>query len=87
LEALFLRSQGASAGIIEQHLGTAVSFAHEQGARLLELRSATMLAQLWAEHGERQRACDLLTAVYASFTEGLNTDDLQQAAILLSQLD
>ena len=50
-----------------------------QQARLLELRSTMMLAQLWAERGERQKACDLLAPLYASFTEGFteNPDALE----------
>jgi predicted ATPase len=86
LEALFLQSEAKFIGIIEQTLAKAVSIAREQEARLLELRSATILAQLWAERGERQKACDLLAPLYASFTEGFNTEDLRRAAILCNQL-
>ena len=32
--------------------------------RLFELRAATSLARLWAEHGERHKAHDLLAPVY-----------------------
>jgi AAA ATPase-like protein len=86
LEGLLLQSEGAPAGIVEQHLAKAVRIAREQGARLFELRSATVLTRLWAEHGERQKGCDLLAPLYASFTEGFDARDLRQANALVNQL-
>jgi class 3 adenylate cyclase/adenylylsulfate kinase-like enzyme len=86
LEAMLSRSEGVSPEIVEQQVTKALGIAREQQARLLELRSTMMLAQLWAERGERQKACDLLAPLYASFTEGFNTEDLRRAAILCNQL-
>ncbi len=56
------------------------------GARLWELRAATILARLW--HGQRQRAeaRDLLGPIYGWFTEGFDTADLQEAKALLEEL-
>jgi predicted ATPase len=86
LEAMLSRSEGASPEIVEQQVTKALDIAREQQARLLQLRSTMMLAQLWAERGERQKACDLLAPLYASFTEGFHTEDLRRAAILCNQL-
>jgi predicted ATPase len=49
-----------------------------------ELRSATSLARLWAEQGERSRAQELLAPIYSRFTEGFNTPDLKEAQVLLA---
>jgi predicted ATPase len=44
------------------------------------------MTRLMAERGERQEARDRLTAIYADFTEGFGTPDLQDAKALLDQL-
>ena len=54
-----------------------------QGARSLELRSATSLARLLWDLSRRNQARDLLTQVYGSFTEGFEVADLQEARSLL----
>jgi predicted ATPase len=56
------------------------------GARSYELRAATSLARLWQEQGKRAAARDLLAPVYAWFTEGFDTRDLQEAKTLLARL-
>jgi predicted ATPase len=86
LEALLLQAEGATRETIEDRLDEALRIGHEQEARLFELRSATVLAQFWAEHGERRRGYDLLAPLYASFTEGFGTKDLRRANILLDEL-
>ena len=60
--------------------------AKDQDARLFELRSATMLAQLWADDGKRDKAAELLTPIYNWFTEGFQTATLKAARSLLAQL-
>ncbi len=64
----------------------ALSTAHEQGTRSLELRAATSLARLWRDQGKRAEARALLAPVYGWFTEGFDTRDLQDAKALLEEL-
>jgi class 3 adenylate cyclase/predicted ATPase len=64
----------------------ALAVARDQGARLWELRAATSLARLWRDQGKRQQAIDLLAPVYGWFTEGFDTQDLQDAKALLDEL-
>lgn len=61
----------------------AFAVSRTQGARALELRTATSLARLRQWQGRRQDALALLGPVHAWFTEGLDTPDLQDAAALL----
>jgi predicted ATPase len=60
--------------------------ARRQQARLSELRAAVALASLWRERGRRDDAYNLVSPLYAWFTEGLATPDLRAAASLLDQL-
>jgi predicted ATPase len=64
----------------------ALTITREQGARSLELRAATSLAHLWRDQGKRAEARDLLAPIYAWFTEGFDTRDLQDAKALLEEL-
>jgi class 3 adenylate cyclase/DNA polymerase III delta prime subunit len=73
----------AEAETCHQH---ALKVARDQGARLWELRAATSLARLWAHHGKRSRAHDLLAPIYGWFTEGFDTADLKDAKALLDEL-
>jgi predicted ATPase len=60
--------------------------ARRQSAKSLQLRAAASLARLWFDRGRRSAARDLLAPVYAWFTEGFDTPDLQQAKALLEAL-
>jgi predicted ATPase len=64
----------------------AIDIARQQQAKSWELRAAISLARLWQSQDKRQAAYDLLTPVYAWFTEGLDTADLQEAQALLEEL-
>ena len=64
----------------------ALEITQNQGARSLELRTATSLARLWRDQGRRTEAHDLLAPVYGWFTEGFDTKDLKEAKALLDDL-
>ena len=64
----------------------AMMIAQNQQAKAWELRAATSLARLWQHQGKRQQARDLLAPVYAWFTEGFDTPDVQEAKALLDAL-
>jgi len=44
------------------------------------------LARLWQHQGKRVEACELLAPIYAWFTEGFDTADLQEAKAPLDEL-
>jgi predicted ATPase len=50
------------------------------------LLPAIELARLWAAHGKRAEARDLLGPVHGWFTEGLETPVLREAKALLDEL-
>ncbi len=64
-------------------LAMALDLAHMQGAKSLELRAALSLARLARRHGGAEQAMTVLAGVYAGFSEGFDTADLQEAAVLL----
>jgi hypothetical protein len=82
----YLRKVGAPLAEVEKAYEASLSFAREQQGRSWELGSATSLAQLWAERGERERALSLLAPLLAAFTEGTGTPVVRQAAALLASL-
>jgi class 3 adenylate cyclase/predicted ATPase len=85
LRGMFHAARGES--IAAQHwLTQAIKLARRQVARSLELRAATCLAGLWRDQGRYDEARGLLAPVYAGFTEGFDTADLQEAKALLNEL-
>jgi class 3 adenylate cyclase/tetratricopeptide (TPR) repeat protein len=70
----------------ETQLRASLECARRQQAKSWELRSATTLAGLLAKNGRRDAARDLLSPIYASFTEGAGTKDLIEARELLEEL-
>jgi tetratricopeptide (TPR) repeat protein len=84
LRAELLRRGGADPTDVEAAGRRALEIARGQEARSLELRAACTLAGLWAEAGRTAEARDLLAPVYASFSEGFGTPDLEAARALLS---
>jgi tetratricopeptide (TPR) repeat protein len=70
----------------EECFHRALDIARAQEAKSIELRAATSLARLWQRQGKRDAARDLLAPVYAWFTEGFDTRDLQDAKALLEEL-
>ena len=65
----------------------AMDVARCQQAKALELRAAMSLARLWQQQGRQVEASALLAPLYAWFTEGFGTSDLQEATTLLAEID
>jgi predicted ATPase len=66
------------------HQAVAVARRHE--AKSLELRATMSLARLWQRHGRDHEARAALAAIYGTYTEGLTTPDLVDAAAQLNRL-
>jgi predicted ATPase/DNA-binding winged helix-turn-helix (wHTH) protein len=64
----------------------ALAVARQQSALAWELRSATALARLLSESGQRDQARDAIVSVYERFTEGFETADLRIARQLIRDL-
>ena len=60
--------------------------ARQEGALTWELRTAMTVARLRARQGRGQEGRDVLSSVYARFTEGFETHDLKAARQLLQAL-
>ena len=63
----------------------AVEIARQQEAKSLELRAGMSLSRMWAAHGKRTKARQLLAEIYNWFTEGFGTPDLLEAKRLLEE--
>jgi class 3 adenylate cyclase/predicted ATPase len=63
----------------------AARVAQAQRARLCELRARISHARLLVKQGQQEDARDLLAPVYASFSEGLETRQLKEAAALVDE--
>jgi predicted ATPase len=83
---LLLRQTGTPQEKAEACFLQALDVARRQQAKSLELRAATSLERLWQQQGKRTEAHELLAPVYAWFTEGFDTTDLQEARALLEEL-
>jgi predicted ATPase len=64
----------------------ALVIGRRQQAKSWELLAALSLARLWQHQGKCAEAYGLLGDIYAWFTEGHNTTDIQQARALLTAL-
>jgi predicted ATPase len=82
---LLLQHDPTAAPDVEACFHQALEVARRQEARSLELRAAMSLARLWGKQGKTQAAEQLLAPVYAAFTEGFQTHDLQAAREVLEQ--
>jgi class 3 adenylate cyclase/predicted ATPase len=63
----------------ESHLKKSIEVARGQGAKSLELRAATNLAELWRTQGRPDEARALLEPICRWFDEGAETADLRRA--------
>jgi predicted ATPase len=70
---------------VDDTLSSAIDLARRQGALAWELRAATTLARQRLRRGGGADELRELSAVYAKFTEGMETPDLQAARRLLEQ--
>jgi predicted ATPase len=52
----------------------------------LELRAALSLARMWQKQGKKVAARKRLAEIYGWFTEGFDTQDLEEARTLLEEL-
>ena len=93
LEAELHRLKGeallAGAGAVseaETAIEKGIDIARRQNAKSWELRAATSLARLRRQQGRQQEAVALLAPIYAWFTEGFDTADLQAGRTLLADL-
>ena len=86
LKARAVLMRGAPDAEAEALLEQALITAHGQQARSLELRAATDLARLWINQGKRAEARDVLESIYGRFSEGFDTQDLNEAKAVLAQL-
>jgi len=78
------RAQGLDDESAERCFRLSLETAHQQGARMLELRAAVSLAQLWQD--QPRAAQQVLAEAYDKFTEGFDTCDLKRARDLLDEL-
>jgi adenylate cyclase len=83
---LLLQQATGSGDETETCFRQALDVARHQQAKSLELRAAISLSRLWQRQGKRAEARQLLAEIYAWFTEGFDTADLQQAKRLLEEL-
>ncbi len=84
---LLLRRDGAKAAPDAEDLfRCSLEIARGQEARSFELRTSVSLARLLRRQGRTADARALLAPIYAWFTEGYDTVDLQEARALLDEL-
>jgi DNA-binding SARP family transcriptional activator len=86
LRGELLLARGSDSEEVDLALLRAKEIAESQEAKSLELRAAMSLARHWRNHGRSEDAQQILSGVYAWFTEGFETSDLQSAQELLTEL-
>ena len=79
-------SGNANAAQAQACFRQAIDVAQGQQAKSLELRAVMALARLWQQRGDTTAARNILAPIYAWFTEGFATKDLQEAKALLDEL-
>ena len=84
-EALAAARQEDGAAAVDC-LKESLRVAREQSVLVYELRSATTLARLLSESGQREEARAVLAPVFDRFTEEFETTDLRDARALLASL-
>lgn len=85
LRGELLRQEGTRAALCERLLREAIEVARRQEAKSWELRAAISLARLRRSTTRAKRSAELLAPVYAWFSEGFDTPDLNDAKSLLDE--
>ena len=83
---LLKQAATASNAEIEAAYQQAIDLASDYKLSIFQLRAAISLSYLWQEEGKNEEARQLLTETYNTFTEGFDTKDLQEAAVLMQNL-
>jgi predicted ATPase len=83
---LLLRQAMTNAPQAEACFQQALALARRSHAKWWELRAAMSLSRLWQRQSRHDAARQLLAEVYGWFTEGFDTTDLQEARVLLHEL-
>jgi len=86
LRGELLRVAGADASDVEAAILCAIEIARSQQARSLELRATMSLTRLCLAQKRSDDARRQLSNLYAWFTEGFETPDLQAARLLLAHM-
>jgi adenylate cyclase len=86
VRGVVMLAEGADRDAAIANLDRAINVARRQSSRFLELRATVSKARLWLERGHRDEARDMLTPVYRTFSEGLDTLDLVEAKALLDAI-
>ena len=86
LKGAFILSAAGDAVAAADCFITAISKAKAQQTKLLELRAAISLAQLWSLGHKSKQAREVLLPVYESFTEGFESTSLQEAKLVLDSI-
>ena len=83
LKGTLLERSGEAVDKVELAYKQALEIAGGQKSRLLQLRAATSLGQLWRDQGRTAEAHKMVGSLLTWFTEGLDTPDLKEATSLL----
>jgi predicted ATPase len=87
VHARTLLDRGDAVEEAEARLTQSLGIARQQQNNLFALRTAMDIARLWQRRGKRDEARALLAPLHASFTEGFELRDLQDAKALLNELE
>jgi DNA-binding SARP family transcriptional activator/predicted ATPase len=71
----------------EEAFSQAIQIAHNQGARMLELRAALGLGRVWLRQGDYDRVKSMIEPLYRWFHEDRDTPELQAARQLLEEVN
>ncbi len=85
-ELLLQQETDGAPMLAEQQFRQSLEWADRQQALSWQLRTATSLARLLRAQGRAEEARQLLSAIYARFSEGFDTQDLKAAKQVLDDL-